>query len=245
MGREAWNEWAAQVLKSKAQFQEAGVFSLDWFGEAGNDETQLWLNIAAADFSNQHVEDEEGFEGFIFPGPVSLEGTVFERPVSFAGTEFHLPANFAGAHFLADATFKSTKFEDQAIFDDAIFDALADFERAAVEIFQRDSPSVVQIAGQVTGTGEDGRAGVQTGTGFVWDGAGHIVTNNHVVRGASGISVRLSNGEVSRAEVVGTAPNYDLAVLRLQGRADIPPPVPAEFLRCHPANIGAVDFQSP
>jgi hypothetical protein len=130
MGREAWNEWAAQVLKSKAQFQQAGVFSLNWFGEAGNEETQLWLNVAAADFSNQHVEDEEGFEGFIFPGPVSLEGTVFERPVSFSGTVFHLPANFASAHFLADVSFKGTKFEDQAIFDDAIFDGLADFERA-------------------------------------------------------------------------------------------------------------------
>jgi 2-alkenal reductase len=104
--------------------------------------------------------------------------------------------------------------------------ALADFERAAIEIFQRDSPSVVQIAGQVAGTGEGGRAGVQTGSGFVWDGAGHIVTNNHVIRGASGISVRLSTGEVSRAEVVGTAPNYDLAVLKIEVRGKLPPALP-------------------
>jgi S1-C subfamily serine protease len=104
--------------------------------------------------------------------------------------------------------------------------ALADFERAAVDIFQRDSPSVVQIAGQVASTAQEGRAGVQTGSGFIWDGGGHIVTNNHVIQGAAELAVRLSNGEVSRAQVVGTAPNYDLAVLKITIRGKLPPPLP-------------------
>jgi 2-alkenal reductase len=101
---------------------------------------------------------------------------------------------------------------------------LADFERTTIAVFERDSPSVVQIAGLATG--RDGRAGVQTGSGFVWDGAGHVVTNNHVVQGASQLAVRLSNGEVSRAQVVGTAPRYDLAVLKITLRGKLPPPLP-------------------
>ena len=108
--------------------------------------------------------------------------------------------------------------------------ALADFERATIAVFERDLPSVVQIAGQVAATGEDRRGGVQTGSGFVWDGAGHIVTNDHVIQGASELAVKLSNGEVSRAQVVGTAPNYDLAVLKITLRGKLPPPSPSARL---------------
>ena len=104
--------------------------------------------------------------------------------------------------------------------------ALADFERSAIAVFERDSPSVIQIAGQVAATAENGRAGVQTGSGFVWDGAGHIVTNNHVVQGAGELAVRLATGEVSRAEIVGTAPNYDLAVVKITLGGKLPPPLP-------------------
>ena len=35
MGRDAWNEWASQILKSRANFQDAGAFALNWYGEAG------------------------------------------------------------------------------------------------------------------------------------------------------------------------------------------------------------------
>ncbi|HEY8565635.1 MAG TPA: trypsin-like peptidase domain-containing protein [Beijerinckiaceae bacterium] len=109
---------------------------------------------------------------------------------------------------------------------------LAAAERTNIELFQRVSPSVVHVYAQAgrrnlnevqdddEGTGG---GGVQTGTGFIWDAAGHIVTNNHVVQGAQQMSIRLSTGETVTASVVGTAPNYDLAVLRL-GRAQNPPP---------------------
>jgi uncharacterized protein YjbI with pentapeptide repeats len=130
MGRDAWNDWASQILKSKANFQEAGALALNWFGEADNDETRLWLKVASADFANGHFEDEITFDGFIFPGSLNLSGAVFERPVSFAGAEFQLPAKFGRAHFQADAHFKSAKFLGQTIFDDAVFDGIADFEHA-------------------------------------------------------------------------------------------------------------------
>ena len=64
--------------------------------------------------------------------------------------------------------------------------ALADIERTSIELFERASPSVVQVVGARAGAldaaqSEGDNGGAQSGTGFVWDGAGHIVTNNHVV----------------------------------------------------------------
>jgi S1-C subfamily serine protease len=104
---------------------------------------------------------------------------------------------------------------------------LADFERTAIELFERVSPSVVQIVGRgaevPTTRGEEAQE--QSGTGFVWDQAGHIVTNDHVVEGASTIAVRLASGEAVRASIVGVAPNYDLAVIRLSGVRTMPPPI--------------------
>jgi S1-C subfamily serine protease len=106
---------------------------------------------------------------------------------------------------------------------------LAEFEKLTIEIFERLSPSVVQVAGvaakaDLSGSGEEG--GVQGGTGFVWDGAGHIVTNNHVVQGVGAPVVRFASGEVAKAQTVGQAPNYDLAVIRVTGTSKLPPPIP-------------------
>src|SRR6476620_2079644 len=94
--------------------------------------------------------------------------------------------------------------------------SLADLEKSTIEIFERVSPSVVQVVGRAgQNTQPEEQEGVQSGTGFVWDGAGHIVTNNHVVEGTKALAVRLASGEAVRAQIVGTAPNYALAVIRL------------------------------
>lgn len=109
--------------------------------------------------------------------------------------------------------------------------ALADGERTAIDIFARVSPSVVQVAGtrgsfSWRGPGGQGQGGRQAGTGFIWDGAGHVVTNNHVVQGANELMVRLSDGRILRAQSIGSAPNFDLAVLRLDhGASALPGPV--------------------
>ncbi|MFL5109991.1 MAG: S1C family serine protease, partial [Microvirga sp.] len=106
---------------------------------------------------------------------------------------------------------------------------LAPLERANIELFERAAPSVVHVFAQARASrqslleGEEEGGGQQTGTGFVWDAAGHIVTNNHVVQNASPIAIRLNSGEIVPAELVGTAPNFDIAVLRL-GRVRQPPP---------------------
>ncbi len=106
--------------------------------------------------------------------------------------------------------------------------ALADFEQTTVSLFERVSPSVVQIvvhSNGVVSESEDMEHGQEgTGTGFVWDNAGNIVTNAHVVGDSSRVLVRTAKGDVMTANVVGRAPNYDLAVVRITGRS-LPPPV--------------------
>ena len=103
-------------------------------------------------------------------------------------------------------------------------------EQANISVFERVSPSVVHVFAQARARGQslmEGEEGgqQQTGTGFVWDAAGHVVTNNHVIQNASPIAIRLSSGEVVGAEVVGTAPNYDIAVLRVDNPRALPPPI--------------------
>ncbi|MER5385890.1 trypsin-like peptidase domain-containing protein [Streptomyces sp. NPDC002688] len=80
-------------------------------------------------------------------------------------------------------------------------------------------PSVVTL--HVRGSEEEG-----TGTGFVLDGRGHILTNNHVIEPAGGsgeISVTFSGGETAKAEVVGHDSGYDLAVVKVSGVRGLAP----------------------
>lgn len=103
---------------------------------------------------------------------------------------------------------------------------LSDSERLTVAVFEKVSPSVVQVAvrGSANLFAAEAAPG-SSGTGFVWDGSGHIVTNDHVIQNARAIAVRFASGEVVQAEVVGLAPNYDLAVLRVRDAKQLPPPV--------------------
>jgi S1-C subfamily serine protease len=106
---------------------------------------------------------------------------------------------------------------------------LPETERATISLFERVSPSVVQVVGAAPGTSatdmESEGVREQSGTGIVWDGAGHVVTNNHVVSGTREVAVRLASGEVIGASIVGTAQNYDLAVVRLRNTRQLPAPI--------------------
>jgi serine protease Do len=63
------------------------------------------------------------------------------------------------------------------------------------------------------------------GSGFVWDSAGHIVTNNHVVDGADKIEVTFADGTTLPATLVGADTYSDLAVIKVEGAADLLHPV--------------------
>jgi S1-C subfamily serine protease len=96
---------------------------------------------------------------------------------------------------------------------------LAADERATIELFRQTSPSVVYI------TTLSQRRDIfslnlfeipqGSGSGFIWDADGHVITNFHVIQGASGARVTLGDHSNWDAQLVGVAPDHDLAVLRI------------------------------
>ncbi|MGR9116430.1 MAG: S1C family serine protease [Gammaproteobacteria bacterium] len=96
---------------------------------------------------------------------------------------------------------------------------LSDIEQVTIQLFQNTSPSVVNISTvsqQVNPWTRDiTRIPKGSGSGFFWNDKGYIVTNFHVLEGASEAWVRLQDQRNLRAALVGASPQHDLAVLRI------------------------------
>lgn len=92
-------------------------------------------------------------------------------------------------------------------------------EQATIELFEEASPSVCFINTSTVQNNYWRRYVVEepkgTGSGFVWDEEGHIVTNFHVIEGSNRVTVTLADLGTYDAEVVGVEPNKDLAVLKV------------------------------
>jgi S1-C subfamily serine protease len=103
-------------------------------------------------------------------------------------------------------------------------------EITTIDIFERASPSVVFITTvqhvRNYWTRNVTRVPQGTGSGFIWDEDGHVVTNYHVIRAAQGALVKLADQRTYPATLVGVSPAHDLAVLRIEVPIDGPPPVP-------------------
>ncbi len=100
---------------------------------------------------------------------------------------------------------------------------LAADEHNNIEVFKSVSPSVVHIttlerAASLFST-DVSQVPRGTGTGVMWDERGHIVTNFHVIQGANGARVTLSDQSTYSASLVGVFPDRDLAVLRIEAPA--------------------------
>jgi S1-C subfamily serine protease len=102
-------------------------------------------------------------------------------------------------------------------------------------IYRRSAPGVVQITSRSSArTATDPVFGAPfrtpglpaLGSGFVIDKDGHVVTNFHVVEGASDIEVGFSKGDTVKARVVGSDPSSDLALLKLEARSRALTPLP-------------------
>ncbi len=100
---------------------------------------------------------------------------------------------------------------------------LAEIEKTTIEIFHRASPSVVHITTLVNATQPYGMDVQQvpegTGSGFVWDQDGRVVTNFHVIQGADAAVIVLADGSTWHGRLVGTDPDKDLAVLAIDAPA--------------------------
>jgi len=107
---------------------------------------------------------------------------------------------------------------------------LAEDEKTTIELFNKTKNSVVYISTAKAvidpWTRNIYNIPKGTGSGFVWDHIGHIVTNYHVIKGASEARVRLSDGRDYPAVLIGASPSHDLAVLRINVPIKRPQPVP-------------------
>ncbi|MFH0243728.1 S1C family serine protease [Streptomyces sp. HK10] len=92
----------------------------------------------------------------------------------------------------------------------------SDSGTGVADVVRAVTPSVVEI-------GASSRSGSATGSGVVISEKGEILTNNHVVSGATGIEVTFSDGDTARAEIVGTEPDLDMALIRVEGAGDLAP----------------------
>ena len=112
----------------------------------------------------------------------------------------------------------------------AQFEALAAYEKALIALFERSRDSVVFIS--TSRTVRDAWTRNLTtiprgsGSGFLWDNNGHVVTNFHVIQGASQATVTLADSRQYKARLVGASPAHDLAVLRIDTDFKRPTPVP-------------------
>jgi putative serine protease PepD len=96
------------------------------------------------------------------------------------------------------------------------------------DIYQRTQKGVVEIT-VTTSQSTNPFGGQQTqqaqGSGFVYDSNGRIITNQHVIEGATSISVRFWNGKTYKAELVGSDPSTDLAVIKVDAPASVLTPL--------------------
>ena len=103
-------------------------------------------------------------------------------------------------------------------------------EKATIELFERSRDSVVYITtkAQVMDFWTRNVFSVPrgTGSGFIWDGDGHVVTNYHVIEKASEATVKLADGRSYKASLVGASPAHDIAVLKTAVDFKRPPAVP-------------------
>ena len=98
-------------------------------------------------------------------------------------------------------------------------DLLERINQATRDIAAAVEPSVVFIRGVIPGP--LGRFGQSTGSGWVFDDQGHIVTNAHVVTGAADVRVQFYDGRVRKASLVGMDRSTDIAVLKISDEADM------------------------
>lgn len=100
-------------------------------------------------------------------------------------------------------------------------------EEQVIGLYQEAGPSVVFISSTVLQYNMFMQAEPQegSGSGFVFDRQGHIVTNYHVVADANEVSVAFANGESYQAEIVGEDPSTDLAVIKVNA-SGLPAPLP-------------------
>ena len=96
---------------------------------------------------------------------------------------------------------------------------LGSIENAFVNVAKRSTPAIVGVSAV---RWDEGKPTQQEGSGFIFQKAGYIFTNDHVVKGAAAIKVQLLGGREFEAKLIGTDPPTDIAVLKINSAEELP-----------------------
>jgi S1-C subfamily serine protease len=132
-------------------------------------------------------------------------------PISALACSLILPSSHGIRSSMQPTAIQATNSSSQTLL--ALPPALLDEEDVLIQLYKAINPAVVNITTYVQHSGEELRF-VQ-GTGFVYDLAGDIITNAHVVQGADEIEVTFSDGTIRPADLVGLDLHSDLAVVNV------------------------------
>jgi S1-C subfamily serine protease len=125
---------------------------------------------------------------------------------------------FAGCTSQNGATAPTTPAATSTSPQSSVPGSLPDIERTVESIYGRTNPSVVNVQVLLPATLSN-PGGAALGSGFVWDTQGNLVTNNHVVDGATRITVTFYDGTTVEASLVGADSDSDLAVIKVNTNA--------------------------
>ena len=175
--------------------------------KSANSSTSLNIQEDAGDRCDEAYGFKTASGGADAPAPMLTDGPVPQfKPTRGAGGDA-ARQRAAGAQPITDLT-PGAGIED---------------ERNTISVFQASAPSTVFVTQKrvvvdyFSRRSEEVESG--SGSGFLWDKNGHIVTNHHVVRGAKSLTVQLYDGRTLPARVVGVAPRKDIAIIKI----DAPP----------------------
>lgn len=145
----------------------------------------------------------------------------------FAGMAWRTTADTTVAEIEGDQQEQTAK---QLVRNSEPMPGLNNAELATIRLFENAAPSVCYITTTNVRLDFFSRNVTEiprgTGSGFVWDKSGHIITNFHVIQGADRAQVTLADRSTWQAKLVGKAPEKDLAVLKIEAPAKQMIPIP-------------------
>ncbi len=150
--------------------------------------------------------------------------------IGYFGGNFISKKYFTSSSFLDSDTDEEKKTEKSNIRKIDSITYLTNSEAATIDLFEKSAPSVCYITTlsqrRDFWSRDISEIPSGSGSGFIWDQNGHIITNFHVIQKASSFKVTLADQSTWDAEVVGTEPNKDLAVLKIRAPKNKLIPIP-------------------
>ena len=148
----------------------------------------------------------------LFAGAITLGGYKFFEKKEHISFEPQQTSNYIPANFSSKAEGMNTDFTDAA---DKTVHAVVHVKNTTV------SRQPTNIMEYFQGGGQP-KAMIGSGSGVIISPDGYIVTNNHVIANASNLEVTLNNNKTYTAKLIGTDPNTDIALIKIDGDDDFP-----------------------